>query len=190
MLHKFTLTFTFILITLLSAFTQDSLTIEALKEFTTHFKIENKKLDRAGADFWRKEFRDNQFVLLGKYHHSPRISEFTAAVIPLFKESGGNFFGLEVGPTSAEILQELSADPAQARNNLRELNSVYAHTYSGGVYAPIPFFANVSDADFLAAAAREKLTFLGLDRRPFTEVCFCKKHTLKINLSRKTDTLK
>ena len=58
------------------------------------------------TEFLRKEITDAQFVLLGEYHGSRRISELTRAIVPIAHAAGCRTLALEVGPITAEVLTE------------------------------------------------------------------------------------
>lgn len=138
---------------------------DVLAPVTTYFKIENGVLNHAGQAFFADAFKTNQYFLLGEYHGSKRISEFTKATLPLFKNAGGNHIGLEVGPVSATVLSEIAnKDKAKTVAGMHKLNSAFATQTPRGVYEPIPFFSNVSDAEFLSEIKTQELRILGLDQ--------------------------
>ncbi|MEJ7862341.1 MAG: hypothetical protein WKF90_11990 [Pyrinomonadaceae bacterium] len=135
-----------------------------LEKNTYYFEIVDNKLVGDGAKFLTDEIKQIQYVLLGEYHGSLRISEFTKAVIPVFHEAGCRTFGLEIGPSSAEILSELLKDSDQTISNLKTFNGNYYVTGKSRKFTPIPFFANVEDAEFLVEARKRKWNLLGLDQ--------------------------
>lgn len=135
-----------------------------LKKHTYYFDVTDSGLTGDGAKFLLKEFRINQFVLLGEYHGSKRISEFTGAVIQPLHEAGFRHFGLEIGPVSAEILSELSSVPALTKARLNTFNSKYLATRGDRSFTPIPFFSYEEDADFLTEATKLKWALVGLDQ--------------------------
>jgi hypothetical protein len=141
-----------------------SLTEEDLKKNTYYFEIINDRLIGNGARFLEGQMKKHQYVLLGEYHGSFQISQFTKALIPVLDDAGFRNFGLEIGPVSVEILKELSKDPAQTINNLNTFNSKFRLAADGRVYTPIPFFSNIEDASFLAEAAKRKWNLMGLDQ--------------------------
>lgn len=135
-----------------------------LEKFTYYFDVTDRGLSGDGAKFLMDEFRQNQFVLLGEYHGSKRISEFTRAAIGPFHDAGFRYFGLEIGPISVDILSELSSDPKNTRDRLSTFNSKYLTNRGDRSFTPIPFFSYVEDADFLTEAAKRRWTLLGLDQ--------------------------
>jgi hypothetical protein len=108
-----------------------------LEKNTYYFEIVDNKLVGDGAKFLTDEIKQSQYVLLGEYHGSLRISEFTKAVIPVFHEAGCRTFGLEIGPVSAEILSELSKDSNQTISSLRTFNSNYYVASKSRKFTPI-----------------------------------------------------
>lgn len=67
---------------------QDSLTIAQLEPITYAFNIEKGVLTGEGAEFLIKEMSISQYVMIGEYHGSYRISEFTSSIIPIFDSLG------------------------------------------------------------------------------------------------------
>jgi len=149
---------------LLAAQEKPGLSEKDLEKHTYYFDISDNKLIGEGAQVLFDEIKQSQYILLGEYHGSMRISEFTKAIIPLFHDAGCRTFGLEIGPVSAEILSALSNDPDRTAFNLRNFNSNYYVADKNRTFTPIPFFANVEDAEFLAEARRRKWNLLGLDQ--------------------------
>ncbi|MFD2824515.1 hypothetical protein ACFS5M_12605 [Lacinutrix iliipiscaria] len=195
------LIFLICLIAFVPAFGQDSLTVKILNDITYHFEIKNNKLQGKGAEFLKKAIEENQFILLGEVHNSKGISELTKAFIPEFRNNGGKYFGLEVGPTSAKILQELSSIPENSVNNLKKMNTENSFEYSRGTYTPIPFFSNISDAEFLETASIQNLKLIGLDQefkfgfiplveRAFNNLSKEKQELYKSKYEKTIDTLK
>jgi hypothetical protein len=142
-----------------------SLTEKDLEKYTYYFDIEDNRFTGAGAKILADEINKNQYILLGEYHDSARISEFTRALIPVFHDAGGRRFALEIGPVSVEILAELSRDYSKIAENLNVFNGKYYVTRpSERRLTPIPFFANLEDAEFLAEAVKRNFDLIGLDQ--------------------------
>lgn len=135
-----------------------------LEKYTYYFDIKDGKIVGEGADFLKKEIAKSQYFLLGEYHNSYRISEFTKALIPVLHDEDYRYFGLEIGPISNRILTELSKNSAKTRENLRRFNSEYYVKTRTRNLTPIPFFGNVSDADFLSEATKRNWKLIGLDQ--------------------------
>ncbi len=140
------------------------LTEKDLEKYTYYFDVTAEGLTGDGAKFLAGESRRNQYFILGEYHGSKRISEFTRAMIPMLHDAGYRHFGLEIGPVSVEILRELSKDPAIAVQNLKTFNSKFLVTRGERNFTPIPFFSNVEDADFLIEATKRRWSLIGLDQ--------------------------
>lgn len=141
---------------------QDSLSVINLTSLTHYFQIgSNKQMSGEGADFLRKEFKTAQFVLLGEYHNSKRISEFTNSIIPILNENNFKTMLLEVGPISGNYLNNLNGT---IKDSLFLLNSNYKISIGNRVYTPIPFFENISDAEFLTTSKMYNWNILGIDQ--------------------------
>ncbi len=135
-----------------------------LEKHTYYFDIVDGKFTGKGADFLKKEIQNTQYFLLGEYHNSLRVSEFTKSLIPVLHNQGYRYFGLEIGPISNIILNELSKDPNSTVSSLRKFNSKYYVKSSRRTFTPIPFFSNVGDAEFLVEARGRKWNIIGLDQ--------------------------
>ncbi len=155
--------FIFLLSPLISP-AQDSLRASDLLPHTVYFQVEDGEMNAEGKQYWEEMVRENGVVLLGEYHGSRNISQFTQALLPVMGEMGCRHFALEVGPTSAEILTERSQKPEETVQELRSLNTRYLYGDSSRYYTPIPFFSHVSDAEFLAEASQLKMQLIGMDQ--------------------------
>jgi len=151
---------------------QDSLTIDQLQPITYTFKIENGVLSGKGANFIKKELSNAQFTMLGEYHDSKRISEFTEALIPFLDSCGYKTLVTEVGPISGQILNTLDGN---IKEELHSLLNRYKVEEENDINPPFPFFEHVEDAAFLSKAKDQNWTILGIDQ----EYVFC--HQLLID---------
>jgi len=141
---------------------QDSLTTEMAQEFSYSFTIDNGKLSGEGVQFITKESANSQYTLIGEYHGSKRISEFTEVLIPVLNDNGYRHFALEIGPVSANKLMHWTTDSKNVEEKLFEFNSRY--NYIEGRFTAIPFFTNKEDAVFLQKAADNEWEIFGLDQ--------------------------
>ncbi|MBX7174905.1 MAG: hypothetical protein K1X72_28270 [Pyrinomonadaceae bacterium] len=161
----FFLTYLLIFGGFISAQEKPSLTEKDLEKYTYYFDIVDNKFVGDGAKFLTDEMKQSQYVLIGEYHFSFQISKFTKAVIPVYHEAGCRTFGLEIGPTTAEILTELSKNPDKTAENLKNINSKYYFTSKRGtVYNSIPFFKYLEDSEFLSEATKRKWNLIGFDQ--------------------------
>ncbi len=144
--------------------TKPDLTHSDLEKHTYYFDIENGKFIGEGVDFLQKEIARNQYFLLGEYHGSYRISEFTKALIPILHTNGYRYFGLEVGPIAVQIIDELSNDPSKTIKNLNRFQTKYNYTPRNRTLPSFPFFQNISDAEFLAEAKKRNWKLIGIDQ--------------------------
>lgn len=149
---------------IISAQGQREIQSEDLEKHTYYFNVKNGTLTGAGAKFLATEIGAHQYFILGEYHGSPLLSEFTSAVIPVLHDSGYRFFGLEVGPVSVQILDQLSQNPKATVSSLKEFNTRYLVKGTRRSFTPIPFFNNVEDAAFLIEAKKRGWRLFGLDQ--------------------------
>lgn len=145
----------------LALHSQDSLTTEVLQPLTHSFQVENGKLSGPGADFLLDLMGNSQYTMLGEYHGSKRISELTRALIPELDEMGYKHLVLEVGPNSAQILEEL---PDETIDGLKKINQKFSYTIEDYENMPIPFFEHVEDAEFLKEAKVRDWNIIGIDQ--------------------------
>ncbi|MEM0991945.1 MAG: hypothetical protein AAGI49_02870 [Bacteroidota bacterium] len=166
MLNKtyFLLMILFLCLNLSAQKKRDSIKMEDLKPYTYHFDVVDGKITGDAKAFFEKEVALHQYVLLGEYHGSYRISEFTNALIPMLAAEDFNTFALEVGPISGKILAEFAEDAQSTTKQLHDFNSQYYVDEEGDYYCAIPFFEHQEDAQFLAQAATHNWNLLGLDQ--------------------------
>lgn len=141
---------------------QDTLSLKDVEANLYRFEIQNGMLIGDGADFLKSEFAKHHMVLLGEYHGSKAISDFTSAIIPELNKNNFKNFGLEVGPVMGEVLNSLTASELPSR--IKEYNQKYAIPDDGDIYTPIPFFENIEDANFLQLAKQNEWNVFGIDQ--------------------------
>jgi hypothetical protein len=141
---------------------QDSLGFEQLQPLTYTFDVINSTLTGEGGTFLMNELSQAQFTMIGEYHGSKRISEFTEAVISILDIIGCKNMILEVGPVTAKILEETTENTV---GKLRIINDRYMIKEKDGyVNLPVPFFNNIEDAMFLDKALKNKWKIMGIDQ--------------------------
>lgn len=156
--------FTLFFFCIIDASSKDTLRAEHLKPLVTHFKIDNHTFNQSGLDFFTQQAKENQYIIIGEYHGSARISEFTQTFIPVFNEAGCKNFALEVGPESAKMLEQLSDEPNLTTEKLRRFNGKYHIIDEDFPFTAIPFFEHKEDAAFLAEASRNDWNLIGIDQ--------------------------
>lgn len=140
---------------------QDTLSAEQLQPLTHPFNIVNGELTGDGASFLKNEMAKAQFTMIGEFHGSARISQFTEAVIPVLDAQGCKTFVLEVGPITGQILDGLGEN---IRAELKDINEKYMMVNEDYVDIPIPFFDHVEDAAFLQQAKSKGWDVVGIDQ--------------------------
>ncbi len=140
------------------------LNLEYLEKHTAYFTINNNIFEGKGKEVVENFINESQFIVYGEMHDSQQTSIITKAFIPLLKQAGFDYFALEVGPTSAQVLTKLSTPAKKTIENLHTFNTKYAITELDEVDYPIPFFTGISDAEFLQEASANEMEFWGIDQ--------------------------
>ena len=126
-------------------FSQQSLDSAAFAAHSYSFTIDNKGgLQGEGANMLDKVISQSQFLLLGEYHGSARLGEFTEALFPVLQQSSFTYFAIETGPAAAEILTGLSQKPLLTEHRLDSFYSKYYLAECDDI--PVPFFEGKEDA--------------------------------------------
>lgn len=149
-------------LSLVSMQAQDSLDTQDLLKISYNFTIVDGELRGEGARMLESNIAASQYTMIGEYHGSKLISEFTKALIPVCDANNYKLMALEVGPISANKLAELSAESENTASNLKVFNQKYY--YPTEEFTAIPFFEHVEDADFLAEASKRSWKLIGVDQ--------------------------
>ncbi|OJJ17921.1 hypothetical protein BKI52_29110 [marine bacterium AO1-C] len=140
---------------------QKQLDINDLKSHTVYFKMPTlQTFDATTQQLLLKAVGDNQFVALAELHRSQKLSYFTTAFLKLLKSKGFNNFAMELGPFSAQVLQEASKTPEKTLENIQKINNQYRIYRS----SPLVFADRIADAAFVAEASTLGFRFWGLDQ--------------------------
>lgn len=145
---------------------------EYIKQHLSYFTIENGQIKGKGKRVFEEMTRNAQFINYGEIHGSKEVSLITKAMMNLLAKNDFQYFALEVGPHSAEVLSQLSAIPSKTVSNLNAFNSAYSVQGGDDTAIPIPFFEHVSDAEFLQAARQNKMQLWGLDQEYYYSAFF------------------
>jgi len=140
---------------------QKKLDTKNLKAHTVFFKMpQPNTFDAATQQLLLKAIGENQFVGLAELHRSQKLSHFTAAFLKLLKAKGFKNFALELGPFSAQVLEQASKIPEKTLENIKKLNNQYRIYRS----SPLVFADRISDAAFIGEASKLGFQFWGLDQ--------------------------
>ncbi len=143
--------------------TQDSLSIKHLQPITYTFDIVDGELVGQGSEYLKEQMSNAQFTMIGEYHGSKRISEFTNAIIPVLDSLNYKTLALEVGPVTGKILNSLGGNNIEKQ--IREIHEKYLDKESDGyVNVPFPFFDFKEDAQFLQNAKGRNWNVFGIDQ--------------------------
>lgn len=149
-----------------------TITSDYIKKHTSYFTIEDGNLQGKGKKVIQKMIKNAQFINYGEIHGSKEISLLIKAMIDPLVKNGFNNFALEVGPHSAEVLSRLSTNPVKTVERLNQFNSAYSVSAGNDTAIPIPFFENVSDAEFLQRARLKQMQLWGLDQEYYYSAFF------------------
>ncbi|BAO77690.1 hypothetical protein [Winogradskyella sp. PG-2] len=144
------------------SYAQDSLSTKHLKPFTYTFNVIDGKLSGEGEAFLKQQMAKAQYTMLGEYHGSKRISEFTNAIIPILDSLNYKAMALEVGPTIGKVLNRLEGD---IENEIKHIHEKYLTRDSDGyINIPFPFFDSKEDVRFLKNAKDNSWNIFGIDQ--------------------------
>ncbi|MEM7296660.1 MAG: hypothetical protein AAF391_00160 [Bacteroidota bacterium] len=147
----------------ISSVGQQPLTSDLLEESAIRFTLTDQfELTESAKDQWANLIGDSQFVGLAEVHNSAQLSLFTKAILPVLEEKGYAHFAFEMGPTSAQILQDATKNSAETTQNIRKLNREYGK--KGANKTPLVFTNKIEDALFLQEASKLGFGFWGLDQ--------------------------
>ena len=146
-----------------SCIAQQELTAEMLEASAFRFSLNDQgKLEGEAREKWLNWIGNNQFVGFAELHHSAQLGNITKALINVLGEKDFENFAIEMGPTSAKILQEATKEPDKTFNRIRELNRKYGKNHRSKT--PLIFANMVEDAPFLEEASKLGFTFWGIDQ--------------------------
>ncbi|QSE98966.1 hypothetical protein [Fulvivirga lutea] len=144
-------------------FAQEELSAEKLLEYSYRFTINDKNtFSESTKALWKNLIGESHFVGVAEKHHSTELSKFTAALLPVLNEIDFNTFALELGPNSAEILNEYAEDSVRLSQSIRYLNRKYGKKRASKT--PLVFVNRESDALFMDRAQYLNFEFWGLDQ--------------------------
>ncbi len=138
----------------------------------SNFTVKNNKIQGEGKKMILKMIQESQFVVFGESHYSKQTSILTKALIPLLAKSSYTDFVAEIGPNSAQKLEELSNETDLTVEKLRDFNTKYKKIALGESADPIPFFAGVEDAEFLSEIRKQNMKIHGIDQEYYYSVLF------------------
>lgn len=152
-----------LLIAITSVSAQKQLTSAMLEEAAFRFSLSEKgELSDEARKQWNSWIENNRYVGIAEVHNSSQFSFFTAALLPLLNDQGFDHFALEMGPTSAEILNEVTEESANCQLAIKTLNNKYGKNHYSKT--PMVFVHNLEDARFVQKASDLEMKFWGLDQ--------------------------
>jgi len=142
---------------------QKPLTTEMLEESTFRFTLQDDlTFSEEATSQWDQWIGDNQFVGLAEVHRTTQLSYFTAALLPMLKENGFKNFALELGPNSAEILNEFKSKSGDMGKHIKAINRTYGKNHISKT--PLIFVNKKAHAHFMNKASDLDFHFWGLDQ--------------------------
>ncbi|WP_462252635.1 hypothetical protein [Ekhidna sp.] len=152
-----------ILIAASMASAQQSLTSDLLEKSAIRFSLNSEgQLEGDAREQWLQWIGDNQYIGMAEVHNSAQLSLFTKALLNTLDEKGFEHFVMEMGPNTAAILQETTANFEQAPANIKKINQAYGKKSS--YRTPLVFANKIEDAVFLQEAAKLGFTLWGIDQ--------------------------
>ena len=111
-----------------AVFSQKNLSPEDLIPYTTYFSLSDQmEIEGEAARILEQEIQNNQFIGLAELHQSQLLGHFTSGLLRLLHKHGFKHFAMEVGPFSAQTLQEASATPENTTQNIQAINKRYGN---------------------------------------------------------------
>lgn len=151
---------------ILTARSQDSLSLDIVKKYTYVLTINGNSLGGQGWDSLRKDIAASQFVLLGENHSSPKLSELTALLLPAMKPLGYRHFIIETGPMASQQLKRLyNKSEAAYSANLHRFLSDYKLEMGS---PPAEFLAMKKDVAMYKAAFENGYSVQGIDKEYYS----------------------
>ncbi len=141
-----------------------------LSSRVSYFTMDDKKWDGSGAKVLEEYMNKSQFIVLGEFHGSSKISEFTKRMIPKLHTIGFDKFACEIGPHSGKEIQHLIQEHEKTVPSLYSFNSEYYFKEIDDI--PIPFFDGIEDAEFAQQLGQYQFDIWGLDQEYFSGVFF------------------
>ncbi len=153
----------FIAISINSLYAQEQLTTKKLLEYSYRFTINDANVFSDSTQvLWKNLIAKSRVVGIAEKHHSIQLSKFTASLLSVLNEIDFNVFALELGPNSAEILNELASDSIQLSQSIQNLNRKYGA--KSALKTPLVFVNRKSDIYFVDKAQNLGFEFWGLDQ--------------------------
>jgi hypothetical protein len=137
---------------------------------THYFQLTPEGFTGDGTVALEQAVQSAQILVLGETHGSPTLSRFVEHLAPLLAKHGFQHFACEIGPHSAQYLEQLTESPANTQANLAQFCGQYQFKAIDDV--PMPFFEYQEDAAFLQALRQEGFSIWGLDQEYYSSVFF------------------
>ncbi|MEQ8707144.1 MAG: hypothetical protein RIC19_24645 [Phaeodactylibacter sp.] len=137
---------------------------------THYFQLTPEGFTGEGAQTLEQAVQAAQILVLGETHGSPTLSRFVEQLAPMLRTNGFRHFACEIGPHSAQYLEQLTEVPENIPANLAAFYEQYQFKAIADV--PMPFFELQEDVAFLKALRREGFSIWGLDQEYFSSVFF------------------
>jgi len=142
---------------------QQDFSPENLLENAHRFKLnENNAFPDSTRALWKDLIGESRMVGIAEKHHFTELNKFTGALLPVLNEIGFEIFALELGPNSAEILNEHASESIPLSESIRNLNRKYGAKSASKT--PLVFVNRKSDMYFMDQAQDLGFEFWGLDQ--------------------------
>ncbi len=144
------------------------LSVKDIARHTQYFTFEEEQLKGAGKRVLERIAKNSQFIIIGETHGSSQTSNFVSSWLPTLGEHGFGNFACEVGPHSAELLEQMSTPSTETFENMLSFRErYYMEELEDGT---IPFFSGREDIRFLQVAAEQGMDLWGLDQEYYYSI--------------------
>lgn len=134
---------------------------DIIKNSTIYFTLDSVgNFNGDGAKFIMNKITDSQFFLIGEQHDVHSIETFVSSLIPHLKESDYNNYLTEIGPISANKLNDLKLSSF----NLNYYNSKYLY--------PFGFYRTIEEKNTLNQLNKYNIKLWGVDFDSYSSYLF------------------
>lgn len=141
---------------------QDSLSLEDMQKFAFPFTIQNEEFIGKGGEVLTQAIANAHITMLGDNNLSKLEYEFTEALIKELDRNAYKRMVMEVGPSSANIINHLSSDTDLIVDSFKALNRKYGLAKKEKLFVPIPEFKSIEAAQYLQTAKEKNWSVWGI----------------------------
>lgn len=151
-----------------SVFSQDSLTVEDIQQFSYSFDIENSRFIGDGAQVLTAALSEAHITMLGENAGSKLEHQFTEALLHVLDKNGYSNMVFEAGTATGPVLNRLASKGSQIPQQIKALNQTYKIDKKGGTFIPILDLRYVEAAQGFAYASNQDWDFYSVGVDPWS----------------------